>query len=87
MKKQQLDYPFFYLKCPRKYKKTNNFDIFFDTSQICTSPPFQSFGKILNLTMRPMSKFVYAKFGVSNLFFFKSYRRETLRGGGRADPW
>ena len=28
MKKQQLDYLFFYLKCPRKYKKTNNFDIF-----------------------------------------------------------
>ena len=33
------NYPSFYSKCPRKYQKTYNFDIFPTLSQICTSPP------------------------------------------------
>ena len=32
------NYPFFYLKCPRKYKEIYNFDIIPKLFQICASP-------------------------------------------------
>ena len=38
------NYPSFYLKYPRKYQETYNFDIFPTLSQICTSPPPKVWG-------------------------------------------
>ena len=37
--------PSFYLKCPKKYQNTYNFDIFPTLPQICTSPPPKFCGK------------------------------------------
>ena len=62
------NYPSFYLKCNRKYQKTDNFDI---------SPssylPSQIFGVNPKFRHTPLmcilSKLDYAKFGVSDLFF------------------
>ena len=38
------NYPSFYLKCPRKFQKTYNFDIFPALSQICASLPPKFWG-------------------------------------------
>ena len=40
-----LHYSLFYLKCPRKYQKTYNFDIFPTLPQTCTSPPPKFWGE------------------------------------------
>ena len=42
-----LNYPSIYLKCPRKYQKTSNFDIFLHFSKF--APPLPNLGKVLNL--------------------------------------
>ena len=47
------NYPSIYLKCPRKYQKTYNFDIFTTLPKICTSPPPKFWERNLNLIIPP----------------------------------
>ena len=65
------NYLSFYLKCPRKYQKTYNFDIFPTLSQIRTFPPPKFWGnpQFDHTRMCILLKLDYAKFGVSNSFF------------------
>ena len=77
------NYPSFCLKCPRKYKKSYNFDIFqqFTSSHLF---PAQISGKILNLIISP---YVYIIEVRLYPFSAKQFRTHTLYrwggGGGR----
>ena len=78
------NYSSFNLKCPRKYKKPHNFDIFPTLPQICTSPLPNLLGNpIFNYTpyVYIIDVGLYAKFGGSNVYHSKVIE-EKLEGGG-----
>ena len=83
------NYLSFYLKCPRKYQRTYNFDILPTLSRIGTSPPPKfSGGWILNLITSPcvhIIKVWLCKVFVFRTYFVQKLLKKNLRGG-RLEP-
>ena len=80
---EALFYTFFtqiILKCPRKYQKTHNFEIFLHFPKFAPLllSNFEENPKFDHIPMYVLLKFHYAKFGVSN--FYQRLSKKNLWG-------